>query len=165
MARSIPTSDSLPWYRQFWPWFLIALPASVVVAGFSTMYIANRHADDLVVDEYYKEGLAINRQLAKQELARARDISASVLVGASELTVTTTGAVTDPALRLRLSHPMEADRDFYLTLGRRNDGIYSAPLPKVIGPYWHWTLDTGKNSEWRLDGSLSPGDIHRAGDG
>lgn len=129
------------------------------------LYIANRHADDLVADDYYKEGLAINRQLAKQELARTRDISASVLVGDSELTVTTTGAVTDPSLRLRLSHPMEADRDFYLTLGRRTDGIYSAPLPTVIGPYWHWTLDAGENSEWRLDGSLSPGDINRAGDG
>ena len=109
--------------------------------------------------------LAINRQLAKQEQARARDISARVNVGDSELTVTTTGVVTVPSLRLRLSHPMEADRDFYLTLGRRTDGIYSAPLPTVIGPYWHWTLDTGENSEWRLDGSLSQRDINRAGDG
>ena len=25
--------ESIPWYRQFWPWFLIALPATVVVAG------------------------------------------------------------------------------------------------------------------------------------
>jgi hypothetical protein len=165
MARSIPTSDSLPWYRQFWPWFLIALPASVVVAGFSMLYIANRHADDLGADDSYKQGLTINRQLAKQEQARARDISARVNVGDSELTVTTTGAVTDPSLRLRLSHPMEADRDFYLTLGRRTDGIYSAPLPTVIGPHWHWTLDTGENSDWRLDGSLSQRDINRAGDG
>ncbi len=26
-----------PWYKQFWPWFLIALPASVVVASLITV--------------------------------------------------------------------------------------------------------------------------------
>ena len=62
----------MPWYRQFWPWFLILLPASVVVAGLTTLYIANRHADDLVVDDYYKDGLAINRQLEKKQRAADR---------------------------------------------------------------------------------------------
>lgn len=165
MSRSLPKTDTLPWYRQFWPWFLIALPASVVVAGFTTLYIANRHADDLVADEYYKEGLAINRQLARQETARASGISALLSVGDSELTVHTSGPVSGPVLRLRLSHPMESDRDFYLTLGRRSDGVYSAPLPNAIGPYWHWTLDTGEESHWRLDGSLSPLEFNRTGDG
>jgi len=141
------------------------LPASVVIAGFITLYIASRHADDLVADEYYKEGLAINRQLAKQEEARVSGISASVSVGDSELTVNTRGPVSGPVLRLRLSHPMESDRDFYLTLGRRSEGVYSAPLPNAVGPHWHWTLDSGEESSWRLDGSLSPLDINRTGDG
>ena len=60
--------DSQPWYRQFWPWFLIALPATVVVAGLTTWWIAAHKADSLVVDDYYKEGLAINRQLRKQNI-------------------------------------------------------------------------------------------------
>ena len=66
MTNHLPREDTEPWYRQFWPWFIIMLPASVVVAGLSTWYIAHRHADDLVVDEYYKSGLAINRQLEKK---------------------------------------------------------------------------------------------------
>ena len=60
MSNRLPREDTLPWYRQFWPWFLICLPGSVVVAALTTMYIAHKGADDLVVDEYYKEGLAIN---------------------------------------------------------------------------------------------------------
>jgi hypothetical protein len=28
------------WYKQFWPWFLISLPASVVVASMFTISIA-----------------------------------------------------------------------------------------------------------------------------
>ncbi|HEY3488245.1 MAG TPA: FixH family protein [Gammaproteobacteria bacterium] len=40
-----------PWYRQFWPWFLIALPASALIASSITCVIALRHADE-VVPEY-----------------------------------------------------------------------------------------------------------------
>mgnify|MGYP001818893455 CR=1 FL=1 len=40
-----------PWYRQFWPWFIIALPAAVVVASFFTLWLAISNPDPLVVDE------------------------------------------------------------------------------------------------------------------
>ena len=40
-----------PWYRQFWPWFIIALPASVVIASFVTLWLAVTHPDHLVIDE------------------------------------------------------------------------------------------------------------------
>ena len=43
--------ENLPWYRQFWPWFIIALPASVVIASFVTLWLAITHPDHLVVDE------------------------------------------------------------------------------------------------------------------
>ncbi|WP_174564729.1 FixH family protein, partial [Solemya elarraichensis gill symbiont] len=46
-----------PWYRQFWPWFIISIPAGTVVAAFITIYIAVDGADPLVTDDYYKEGL------------------------------------------------------------------------------------------------------------
>ena len=41
--------DTLPWYKQFWPWFIIALPASAVVAGLYTLWIAMQTGDSLVV--------------------------------------------------------------------------------------------------------------------
>ena len=43
-----------PWYKQFWPWFIIALPASVVIASFFTLYLAVSNPDQLIVtdDEY-----------------------------------------------------------------------------------------------------------------
>ena len=40
-----------PWYRQFWPWFIIALPASAVIASFFTLWLAISNPDHLVVDE------------------------------------------------------------------------------------------------------------------
>ncbi|MCB1615732.1 MAG: FixH family protein [Pseudomonadales bacterium] len=60
-----------PWYKQFWPWFLIALPGSVVIAAIATLYIAIQNPQPLVKEEYYKDGLAINRDMEK-ELAAAR---------------------------------------------------------------------------------------------
>lgn len=46
-----PQGDIQPWYKQFWPWFIIALPASVVVASFFTLWLAVSNPDHLVVDE------------------------------------------------------------------------------------------------------------------
>jgi hypothetical protein len=40
-----------PWYRQFWPWFIIALPATAVIASFVTLWLALTHPDHLVIDE------------------------------------------------------------------------------------------------------------------
>ena len=39
-----------PWYREPWPWILMAGPAIVVVAGFTTLVIAVRTADPIVSD-------------------------------------------------------------------------------------------------------------------
>ena len=49
MNKPLPREDSEPWYRQFWPWFIFSLPAAVVVAGITTVVIANRGADDLAL--------------------------------------------------------------------------------------------------------------------
>jgi hypothetical protein len=40
-----------PWYRQFWPWVLIAIPLSAVIMGGITLWLALSNPDYLVVDE------------------------------------------------------------------------------------------------------------------
>ena len=47
----------------------MAGPATVVVAGFFTWFLAARTENALVVDNYYKEGLAINQVLARDAAA------------------------------------------------------------------------------------------------
>ena len=49
-----------PWYKQFWPWLLIAIPVFAIVRAGHTVYLMNQQSPDLVVDEYYTEGKAIN---------------------------------------------------------------------------------------------------------
>ncbi len=155
MPARLPGGDSEPWYRQFWPWFLIALPGSVVVASLVTLYLAVRGADDLVVDEYYKDGLAINRQLEKIDRAARLGIAATLTFGRDEVVARVSGAVDDNQLQLRLSHPMEADRDFAITLARAGDGSYRAPLPSAVAPHWRWVLEPAGGGDWRLDGTVT----------
>ena len=42
-------ATTLPWYRHFWPWFLIAMLSSAVAASFVSLYFA-AHTTDVVVE-------------------------------------------------------------------------------------------------------------------
>ena len=154
-----PGGDVEPWYRQFWPWFLIALPATVVVAAVTTAVIASRGADDLVVDDYYKNGLAINRQLEKQQRAQQLGISATLLIDGASVVVQTRGVTAGDTLHLRLSHPLEADQDFDVALAPFGSGIYRGHLQATPSSRWHWVLEGGEGPGWRLDGTLDDNDF------
>lgn len=39
-----------PWYREPWPWVLIALPLLTVIASGFTFWLAVSHPDDLVAE-------------------------------------------------------------------------------------------------------------------
>lgn len=162
MKAALPGGDIEPWFRQFWPWFLILLPATVVVASLVTLYIANRGADDLVVDEYYKVGLAINRQLEKKQRSVDLGISAALNISDNHVTAQIVGPVDTDALSLLLSHPLEADRDFSVTLARIAPGVYQARLPAAVAPRWHWSLSPEQVGDWRLDGKIDQHDIGNA---
>lgn len=162
MNRRLPVEDTVPWYQQFWPWVLILLPGTVVVAGLTTVFIANRHADDLVVDEYYKNGLAINRQLEKKQRAQELGISAQLRFDDAMVSALTTGPIATDELSLLMSHPLESDQDFGITLRRAEAGVYSARLPQAIAPRWHWTLEQEGEQSWRLDGSVLASDLGNA---
>jgi len=148
------TAPALPWYRQFWPWFIFSLPAAVVVAGVITVIIANRHADDLVVRDYYKTGLAINQQLEKREHAAQLGMSIQLQLADNRVVVRLNGPHTPQSLLLRLSHPLESDKDVDLLLTRQSVGHYSAELLQPVSPRWHWVLEAPVDSQWRLDGVL-----------
>ena len=64
--------DSNPWYKEPWPWILMAGPAIVIVAGFVTAWLAIISNDGLVTDDYYKQGLALNQRLQRDHDASDR---------------------------------------------------------------------------------------------
>jgi len=58
-----PQGDTLPWWKYGHLWLVIAGPAVVVVAGFVTLFIALKTPDPLVADDYYRQGIEINKTL------------------------------------------------------------------------------------------------------
>ena len=68
--KTIPApGQDLPWYRQFWPWFIIALPAAAVIASFITLWLAISRPDYLVVDddEYRRLNSELKAQAPEEE--------------------------------------------------------------------------------------------------
>lgn len=46
--------DTLPWYRHFWPWFIIALLGASVSASLYMVYLATSTAEP-VLPEYQEQ--------------------------------------------------------------------------------------------------------------
>jgi hypothetical protein len=55
-----------PWWKHGHVWLLIAGPATVVVAGVLTAWIAVVKPDPVVDADYYRRGMEINKQLAAE---------------------------------------------------------------------------------------------------
>lgn len=53
--------DTRPWYKEPWPWVLIAIPLLTIIACGYTFYLAVSHPDHLVIEE--KEYNAIVEEL------------------------------------------------------------------------------------------------------
>jgi hypothetical protein len=96
-----------PWYRQFWPWFIIALPCAAVVGSIATAIIASKDGVNLVAEDYYKQGKEINQDLSKFDRAEALGIRIALNVSDKELTLNPLSGdfPLGQALHLSLFHP------------------------------------------------------------
>ena len=151
-ARPAPRK---PWYREPWPWLLMSGPAIVVVAGIATAIVAFRGADGLVADDYYKQGLAINREIARDEAARTMGIAGDIRLqaGRARVSLRANAALPD-RVTLRLVHPARASEDRVVYLARTADGLWEAPLPDLTAGRWRAIVET---AQWRVAAQV---DIH-----
>lgn len=154
--NTLSAQTSKPWYREPWPWFLISLPATAVIAGLATVWIAITSADGLVVGDYYKAGLAINQTLARDDAARALALTATLQREEGALALTLAGRLQayPDQLSLMLAHPTRQGMDQTLRFSHAGGGLYRASMPPAIAAgKWHAQLaDTASN--WRLSGVL-----------
>ena len=57
------THSSGPWWKFGYVWMVVGGPAIVVVASFTTLYLAITRPDPLVDTDYYRKGMEINKTL------------------------------------------------------------------------------------------------------
>ena len=162
MAKDL---DTRPWYRQFWPWFLFGLPGIAVVAGITTVVIATTSFDGLVVDDYYKEGLAINRDLDKDRMAAHLGLNAQMRFDLEKGTVDVVLGSSVPIpdqgkLDLTLIHPTRAHADVHVALEEGNrPGHYVAHFPPQAHAIRWDLLLSPREGNWRLLGRYPGGDV------
>ncbi|MCK6407836.1 FixH family protein [Thauera sp.] len=143
-----------PWYRQGWPWFLIAWPATAVVAGIATLVIAAKTFDGMVVDDYYKEGQAIVQTLGRVEQARKLGLRAALRVRSEsihvELSATEPGSLP-PSIRVTVAHPTRGGLDQEMVVAG-SAGVYELELSPLGTGRWLFVIEDEARS-WRMDGS------------
>jgi hypothetical protein len=174
---ALPMSDNRPWYRHVWPWLLMIPPLASVVGGVTTLTLAIRTPDALVVDDYSTIGKYTQQKLERSKLAAELGlvgegaIEAPLETGGAQslaLTIANVPYPPPPRLTLAFSHPTRAGLDKLTVLtwdGARYRGLVEG-LPdsryylQVEPPAGDWRLVgeiRGNPSPIRLEPGL-PGD-------
>jgi hypothetical protein len=145
-----------PWYKQFWPWFLISLPAAVVVASMFTIKIAVDSDDGLVSKDYYKEGKAIHMDASARQKAQDLGIVANIEFaqadGVIRVAISSESLAAVGALQLALRHPTRADKDSLLDLKPVGPKTYEAEMPDLSSTH-NWNVELrATDAGWELRG-------------
>jgi hypothetical protein len=137
------------WYREPWPWLLMAGPLAVVVASLASAWLAFRSDDGVVASDYYKRGLEINRKGPLPTVDPMGELGATITVTAQgEARVLLEGVVDTPKeLRLELARPGAAMSIETVTLRAGRAGEYVGAITDR-GPGRR--IVTLQSSAWRL---------------
>ncbi len=151
------THNEKKWYKQKWPWLIFSLPFLTVIAGIITFNIASDGADSLVKDDYFKEGLAINRSLGLTK--KAGEIGAKAFLQVdhkNQLIILKLDFSKDEKnlsdisyLQLEFSHPTQKKRDRQIKLSPLTKNEFVADFPELANANWHVRLRDDKE-QWQL---------------
>ena len=156
---SINNTATPPWYRYPMVWMLIAIPFSAIVMGVIMIWLAVTTDDGLVEDDYYKQGMTINRDLHRDAMALEKALSAVLEMDDSEGLVRVNLAFnkgeleTYPdTLQLKLQYATHDHNDVHLVLNHGQGDRYIGMVKQSLIPgKWYLELSQG---EWRLNGSM-----------
>ena len=151
-------TDSKPWYKQFWPWFIIAIPSSSVVMGVILITLAMDGKDSLVRKNWYKDGMAINQRLEKQHKARELGINAFITLqkdnGSLLIDVNNISKTQQPELLVDLMHPTLQEKDRALKLYLAPNQQYYTKLDSIPSGLFYVLIRT-PDAPWELEGKIN----------
>ena len=146
-----------PWYRHRWPWFIMLGPVAVMLATFVTVLLAVRQPDAMVVDDYYKQGKAINQDLRRDRMATGLRLHLEARYDAGRLTgrLESFGHPMTRPLRIHLAHPTQPAKDLVLDAFPDGQGEFALRLPGLEMTHWQVVVED-EGRQWRLARSWSP---------
>ncbi|GAA5644749.1 FixH family protein [Vibrio proteolyticus] len=145
-----------PWYKQFWPWFLIILPLTVVVWTILTVIVFSQNSVSLVTEDYYKKGKGINIDLSKINVAKELGLSAQVESDGHDIVIRFNKGELDhyPAISALFAHRTLADRDFTQLVTADAKGQYRIKLSEELQGPWFIEL-TPHDDSWLIQGRVT----------
>ena len=144
-----------PWYKEFWPWFLIAVPVATLIMGGVLLKLAISTEDSLVVDDYYKEGKAINATLDKQAIAKKKNITTDLKIEDGSVALEFHSGIPQEgnAVKLSFYHVTLQERDVSVLLSRDANGIYRGFIEQNLDGKWRVSL-TPFDESWKIQKTL-----------
>ncbi len=157
LASSVATAPPRPVSPWIWPGLLIAGPAAVVLASIVTAYFVLQHPDGLVASDYYKQGKAINAQLAQLERGRQLGMDVfTVRANGTEATLVFPHGRETGSIEVTLAHPVDPDRDVRQTVAPSAPGRYVVKLSTPLAERRRVIVSDAPARSWRAESLYIP---------
>ncbi len=151
------TNTSSPWYKEPWPWVLIAIILIPMLVAVVRISIYKEYKVEMVVDDYYKKGKSINQEFAREKLASSYNISALVNFTDHNIVLDVNHNNQAPKLAsliISFYHSTQGIKDFNLMATARADGKFSAELPnKNLDGKWQLTIEP-HDKKWKIQKNI-----------
>ena len=149
---TLDNKQKLPWYREPYVWLLISFPLAAVIGGIFTIILAVQSDDGLVVDDYYKNGLAINRTLERDNMAKQNNLSATLQLEPNApqfrlILQAAEGFKFPDRLQAQFLNASRNGFDQVVEVTRQEQANYTGPTPRLIRGKWHLLIET---NDWRI---------------
>lgn len=150
---------SKPWHQYPLVWMMFAIPFSAVIMGVVMIWLAIDTDDGLVADDYYKQGLEINRVIERDKKAAELGLSAVIEFDNSTRIIRIQfdkGSLeTFPkSLPLHLQHATRANSDITVLLDHGMDDQYIGHVGQAISEgVWYFEIadKAGDDAGWKLN--------------
>ncbi len=151
-AYSVNTSDKT-WYKNPFVWLVIIFPLIAVIGGITTIWIAVSTDDGLVVDDYYKRGMEINRDIERDKATSNYGIKVSFDINqASQLLIIKLQGnekfLLPENLKVSFINATRKGYDKTLVLAQNTSGDYVSPVPLLVTGKWYVLIEA---NDWRKE--------------
>ncbi len=149
-----------PWYRQFWPWFIMSIPAATVVACMYTISLALSTSDSLVLKPVTGIDVLTAQHLTAEKRAVELGMDAAITLQRDSGIITVTVNALPEAdrlqvMELKFSHPTVSslDRRVLLSPAPSADGVatFTGEADSALTDRWYVVLE--QSDAWRLTGT------------